>query len=61
MTPLGKKKLPNPESERVARAVRLVRDYDPSPITLYYDEMDTLLAVAFDNVARMVECASYVI
>lgn len=50
MTPLGKQKLPNPESNQHGRAVRLIQDYDPSPITLYYNDTDTLQAVAFDNI-----------
>jgi len=50
MTPLGERKLPNPESQRLAPAVCLIQDHDPTPMTLYYDEADTLLAVAFDNI-----------
>jgi len=49
MTPLGEQQLPNPQSKQLARAVRLVQDYNPSPIILYYDEAETLLAIAFDH------------
>lgn len=49
MTPLGKQKLPDPESDQSGWAVRLIRDFDPSPITLYYDDEDTLLAIALED------------
>jgi hypothetical protein len=49
-TPLGKARLPDPKSQETAWAVRLQQDYDPAPVTLYYDASDMPLAMAFDNV-----------
>ena len=49
MTAMGEAILPAPGSEQTAQLVRLIRDYDPDPIDLYFDENARLSAINFDN------------
>jgi len=49
VVPLGEAPLPGPDTSHVGRAVRLIRDYDPAAIDLYFDSEGGLLAVNFDN------------
>ncbi len=49
LVPIGPAELPGPRSGESAPAVLLQRDYDPSPIILYYDQADRPLAVRFGN------------
>jgi hypothetical protein len=50
MIPLGDRALPEAEDGQTARAVCLVRDFDPWPIVFYYDQTDNVVATSFDGV-----------
>ncbi len=45
--PLGDAPLPGPGAERMGRLVRLLRDYDPSPVDLYFDPQGRLWSIHF--------------
>jgi len=50
MVPLGDRALPEEQDGKTARAVCLVRDFDPWPIVFYYDETGDVVATSFDGV-----------